>query len=86
MAADCWPYLCGLLLQEAGASLFAGKTAFDDDVKSEASAAPQALAPQSAFSKASEAGTGGDFGSSNGQVRRSKARAVAHLQFSSLLL
>lgn len=79
MAVYYWLYHCGSLLQEAGASLFAGKTAFEDAVKSEVSAVPQALPPQSAFSKASAAGMGGDFGSANGQVRHGKA--VAQLQF-----
>ena len=55
-------------MQEAGASLFAGKTAFDDAVKSDVSAIPQASATQSAFSKANEAGTGPNFGASGGQV------------------
>ena len=48
------------ILQETGASLFAGKTAFDDAVKSEAP-----------FSKAGAAGMGDNLGT--GQVRQSKA-------------
>lgn len=58
-----------LVVQEAGVSLFAGKTAFDEAVKPEVSAAPQAAASQSAFGAANEAGTGPDFGVSSSEVR-----------------
>ena len=53
-------------MQEAGGSLFAGKTAFDEAVKADVSAAPQGSAPQSAVGTA---GTGPDFGASGNQVR-----------------
>lgn len=56
-------------MQEAGGSLFAGKTAFDEAVKPEMSAPPQAAARQSAFGAANEAGTGPDFAASSSQVR-----------------
>ena len=58
------------ILQETGASLFAGKTAFDDTVKSEAPAVTQAAPSESAFSKAGAAGMGDNLGT--GQVRQSK--------------
>lgn len=69
-------------MQVAGGSLFAGKTAFDEAVKAEVSAAPQDSAPQSAFGTA---GTGSDFGASGSQVRPS-SHVLLLLDFTCRLL
>lgn len=69
----------GLLVQEPGGSLFAGKTAFDEAVTPEVSAVPQAAASQSAFGAANDAGTGPDFGASSSQVRCSNHLLLADM-------
>lgn len=72
-------FTSGLLVQEPGGSLFAGKTAFDEAVKPEVSAVPQAAASQSAFGAANDAGTGPDFGASSSQVRCSNHLLLADM-------